>query len=111
MNYNAIDAFSVAIAITVFSLSALATTFMVATLLYAFYKERKLRIPSAMPVINLCSAGLLLGVISGLFTLLFDVVQVNIHESYTTLAYDCRLRFLECTLLTSCKKSHATLVI
>lgn len=81
MNFNAVDAFSVAIAITLFSLSALATTFMVATLFYAFYKERKLRIPSAMPVINLCSAGLLLGVISGLFTLLFDVVQVNIHES------------------------------
>ena len=37
--------------------------------------------PSAMPVINLCGAGLLLGVISGLFTVLFDVVQVNILES------------------------------
>ena len=29
----------------------------------------------------------------------------------TTFAYDCRMRFLECALLASCKKSHTTLVI
>ena len=29
----------------------------------------------------------------------------------TTFAYDCRMRFLERTVLASCKKSHTTLVI
>ena len=81
MNFNTVNAFSVATAITLFSLFALATTFVVAIMFYAVYKERKLRVSSAMPVINLCSAGLLLGVVSGLLALLFDVVQVNMHES------------------------------
>ena len=81
MNLNIVNALSVACTIIVFSLFALATTFVASTLFYAVYKERKLRIPSAMLVLNLCSAGLLLGVVSGLFTLLFDVLQVNGRES------------------------------
>ena len=53
MNVNTVDAFSVAFAITVFLLFAMATTFMASTLFYAVYKERKLRVSSAMPVMNL----------------------------------------------------------
>lgn len=81
MKFNTVDAFSIVFAAMVFTLFALATTFMASTLFYAIYKERKLRIPSAMPVLNLSAAGILFGVISGLFTLLFDVLQLHVHES------------------------------
>ena len=77
MNLNTVDAFSVAFAITVFLLFAMATSFMASTLFYAVYKEKKLRVSSAMPVMNLCVAGLVLGLVSGLFTLICDVIQVN----------------------------------
>lgn len=77
MNLSTVDAFSVAFAITVFSLFAMATYFVTSTLFYAVYKERKLRVASAMPVVNLCAAGLVLGLVSGLFTLICDVIQVN----------------------------------
>jgi len=77
MNLNTVDAFSVALAITVFLLFAIATSLLSSTLFYAVYKERKLRVSSAMPVMNLCAAGLVLGLVSGLFTLICDVIQVN----------------------------------
>lgn len=77
MNLNTVDAVSVAFAITVFSLFAIATSFVASTLFYAVYKERKLRVSSAMPVVNLCAAGLVLGLVSGLFTLICDVIQAS----------------------------------
>jgi len=77
MNLNTVDAFSVALAITVFLLFAMATSLVSSTLFYAVYKERKLRVPSAMPVMNLCVAGLVLGLVSGLLTLICDVLQVK----------------------------------
>lgn len=77
MNLNAVDEFSVAFAILAFSLFAMAISFVAFTLFYAVYKERKLRVSSAMPVLNLCLTGLVLGVVSGLFTLILDVIQIN----------------------------------
>lgn len=77
MNLDTLNAFSVAFAIIVFSLFAMATTFVASTLFYAFYKERKLRVSTAMPVLNVCASGLVLGLVSGLFTLIFDVIQIN----------------------------------
>ena len=77
MNLNTVDAFSVAFAITVFLVFAMATSLVSSTLFYAVYKERKLRVSSAMPLMNLCAAGLVQGLVSGLFTLICDVIQVN----------------------------------
>lgn len=81
MNFNIITALSFAFAIMGFSLFALAASFVAWTLFYAVYKEKKLRVSSAIPVLNLCVSGLLLGVISGVITLLFDVLQINNNES------------------------------
>ena len=77
MNLNTADAFSLASALTVFSLFAIASSFVASTLFYAVYKERKLRVSSAMPVMNLCASGLVLGLVSGLFTLICDVIQAK----------------------------------
>lgn len=77
MNLKTVNTFSVAFAIIAFSVFAMAISFAVFTLFYAVYKEKKLRVSSAMPVFNLCLSGLALGVVSGLFTLLFDVIQMN----------------------------------
>lgn len=81
MNFRAVDTFSVAVAVTLFTLSAMFTSFMAATLFYAFIKERKLRVSAAIPVLNLGASGLLLCVVSGLFDLLYDVLQPNLQES------------------------------
>lgn len=90
MNLDTLDALSVALAVTLFSLYAMATSFAAATLFYAFYKERKLRVPSALPVLNLSASGFLLGPISGLFTLLIDVLQVNIHDKSSHVLWDVK---------------------
>lgn len=77
MNLNTVNTFSIALPIIVFSLFAMAIFFLASTLFYAFYKEKKLRVSSAMPVLNLYIAGIILGLVSGLFTLIFDVLQIS----------------------------------
>ena len=41
----------------------------------------------------------------------FVFILVKADLDSATFAYDCRMRFLEHALLSSCKKSHITLVI
>ncbi|XP_068674549.1 melanopsin-like [Montipora foliosa] len=89
MSSSTIDTFSAVIAVTVFTLSASFTSFTAATLFYAFYRERKLRVSSAIPVLNLCVSGFLLAAVSGLCQLLHDVLQVNIYESSHLLDVKC----------------------
>lgn len=77
MNLDTVNAFSIAFSVIIFSLFTFTIFFAASAILYAVYKERKLRVSSAMPVINLCFAGLILGFVSGTFTLMFDVTQIN----------------------------------
>ena len=84
MNFRVVDTFSVAVAVTLFTLSAMFTSFVAATLFYAVIKERKLRVSAAIPVLNLGASGLLLCVVSGLFELLYDVLQPNLQEGYSS---------------------------
>ena len=81
MDFDAVNKLSIAFAIMVFCIFALTSFLVASSLFYAVYKERKLRIPSAMLVLNLCAAGLLVGVVSGSFTLLADVLQLSSCES------------------------------
>ena len=89
MDFRAVDTFSVAVAVTLFILFAMLTSFTAATLFYDFIKERKLRVSAAVPVLNLGASGLLLGVVSGLFELLYDILQVNLLEFPHLLVVRC----------------------
>ena len=77
MNFNAVNAFSIVFAAIIFSLFTFAVFFAASTICYAVYKDKYLQVPTAVPVINLCFAGLLLEFVSGVFTLVFDVLQIN----------------------------------
>ena len=77
MDFDAVNKLSIAFAIMVFCIFALTSFLVASSLFYAVYKERRLRIPSAMLVLNLCAAGLLVGAVSGFFTLLADVLQLS----------------------------------
>ena len=57
MNFDAVNKLSITFAVTVFCIFALTSFLVASSLFYAVYKERRLRIPSAMLVLNLCAAG------------------------------------------------------
>ena len=81
MNFDAVNKLSITFAVTVFCIFALTSFLVASSLFYAVYKERRLRIPSAMLVLNLCAAGLLVGGVSGFIILLADVLQLSSCES------------------------------
>ena len=81
MDFDAVNKLSIAFAIMVFCIFALTSFLVASSLFYAVYKERRLRIPSAMLVLNLCAAKLLVGGVSGFIILLADVLQLSSCES------------------------------
>ena len=77
MDLGSIDVFSIVAASLVFASFATATSFMSLSLFYAVYKVSKLRVPSVLHVLSLSTAGMLQVIVSGLFLLLFDVIETQ----------------------------------
>ena len=76
MNFSSVNSFSIALSDIIFIFFTFTVFFVASIICYAFYKDKNLRVSTAVPVINLCFAGLFLGFVSGVFTLVIDVIQI-----------------------------------